>query len=550
MGYEDKLVPHALKFRRFLDKFPKFHNIYVIACISCVSALLFGFDISSMSAFIGTEQYTSMFDLSSDVQGFVTAAMSLGSFFGSLASAFISEPFGRRSSILLCSILWMAGAAIQCSCRNLGQLIAGRIISGLGVGFGTAVAPVYGSELAPRKIRGLIGGLYQLFVTLGILIMFYISYGCSKIDGRSSFRTAWGIQMIPGFVLFVGMFFLPESPRWLAKQGYWEDAEEIVALIQANGNREDPDVLIEISEIKEQILVDEHVRAFTYADLFTKKYLPRTIVGVSAQIWQQLTGMNVMMYYIVYIFEMAGIHGNANLVSSSIQYVLNTVVTIPSLYLLDKVGRRPVLLVGAAFMFAFQFGVAGILATYAETIPEAERTSPSVTLKIPDSRKNASRGVIACCYLFVCSFAPSWGVTIWLYCSEVWGDSACRQRGAALSTAGNWIFNFAIAMFTPPSFQNISWKTYCIYATFCGCMFVHTYFFFPETKGKRLEEIDQIWADKIPAWKTASWQPIVPLLSDADLAAKMKYEHKENESDLIKSDADDNSENEKKVEQA
>lgn len=544
MGYEDKLIPHALRFRKFLDRTPNISNIFVIAMISCIAGLMFGFDISSMSAFIGTTQYGNYFDHpNSTMQGFITAAMSLGSFFGSIFSSFISEPFGRRASLLICAFFWTVGAAIQSSSQNRAQLIIGRIISGVGVGFGSSVAPVYGSELSPRKIRGTIGGLFQFSVTLGIMIMFYISYGCSKINGVGSFRLAWGIQIIPGLVLLFGVFFIPESPRWLAKQGYWDEAEKIVADVQAHGNREDPDVLIEISEIKEQILVDEHVRSFTYGDLFTKKYFSRTFIAIFAQIWQQLTGMNVMMYYIVYIFDMAGYSGNTGLVSSSIQYVLNTVITIPALYLLDKVGRRPVLLCGALGMLTFQFGVAGILGTYGEYVAPEDRVSQTVTLRIPDSHKSAARGVIACCYLFVCSFAVSWGVTIWLYCSEVWGDSASRQRGAALATAANWIFNFAIAMFTPSAFENISWKTYCIYGSFCGAMFLHVFFFFPETKGKRLEEIGQMWDEKVPAWRSASWEPNVAILSDAQLAEKMKFQHKENESDLIKSDDNSEAEN-------
>ncbi|WPK24356.1 hypothetical protein PUMCH_001627 [Australozyma saopauloensis] len=534
MGYEKKLVAPALKFRNFLDKTPNLYNVYFIASISCLSGMMFGFDISSMSVFIGQEPYLKMFNNpNSTMQGFITASMSLGSFFGSLTSTFISEPFGRRASLFICGILWVVGAAIQCSAMNRGQLIAGRIISGWGIGFGSSVAPVYGSELAPRKIRGFIGGMFQFSVTLGIFIMFLVGYGCSHIDGKASFRVPWGFQMLPGLLLLFGLFFIPESPRWLAKQGYWDDAELIVSKIQARGNVEDPDVQIEMSEIKEQLLIDEHAKNFTYGDLFSKKYRARTVTAVFAQIWQQLTGMNVMMYYIVYIFEMAGFTGNTNLIPSLIQYILNCAVTVPSLWLLDKVGRRFILLTGAALMMAFQFGVAGILATYSE--PNA--ISDTVRISIPDNHKAAAKGVIACCYLFVCSFASSWGVGIWVYCSEVWGDSLSRQRGAALSTSANWIFNFAIAMFTPSSFKNITWKTYIIYAVFCICMFIHVFFFFPETKGKRLEEIAQIWEEKIPAWKTANWQPHIPIATDADLAAKLSTQHAEhaNGGELISS---------------
>ncbi|ODV79487.1 high-affinity glucose transporter [Suhomyces tanzawaensis NRRL Y-17324] len=536
MAYEDKLVKPALKVKSALDSLPNLHNVYVICMISCISGMMFGFDISSMSAFVSQHYYLKFFNQpSSDIQGFITSCMALGSVFGSIACTFISEPFGRRASLLLCAFFWSVGAAIQSSSQNRAQLMIGRIISGFGVGFGSSVAPVYGSELAPRKIRGFIGCLFQFSVTLGILIMFYISFGLGHVHGVGSFRIAWGIQIVPGVILFIGCFFIPESPRWLAKQGLWDEAEIIVANMQAKGNREDPDVLIEISEIKDQILVEENVKAFTYLDLFSKKYRYRTFTAIFAQIWQQLTGMNVMMYYIVYIFEMAGYKGNTNLVASSIQYVLNTVTTIPAFFLLDRIGRRPLLIGGAILMMTFQFAVAGLLATYAVKVDNGP--SSSVTIGIPDNHKSAAKGVIACCYLFVVSFASTWGVGIWVYCSEIWGDSASRQRGAAVATCANWLLNFAIAMYSPSSFKNIDWKVYIIYAVFCLVMGIHVFFGFPETKGKRLEEIGQMWEEGIPAWRSASWEPTVPILSDADLARKMNVEHAEG--DLLHSSTDE-----------
>lgn len=523
---EARAAGPALKFRRFLDKTPNITNIYFIALISCISGLMFGFDISSMSAFLDQKAYLSYFNSpSSDMQGFITASMALGSFFGALISAMVSEPFGRRASLLICSWLWMIGAAIQSSSQNRAQLIIGRIISGLGVGFGTSVAPVYGSELSPRRIRGMIGGMFQLSVTLGILVMFYICFGCSHINGVGAFRLGWGLQIVPGLILAIGLFFIPESPRWLAKQGYWDDATDIVAGVNAKGDKENEDVLIEMQEIRDQLSMEEDTKGFTYANLFTKKYLPRTITAIFAQIWQQLCGNNVMMYYIVYIFKMAGMTGNANLVSSSIQYVLFFVVTFFALFVMDKIGRRPLLLGGAFFMAVWQFTVAGVMG--ANTVAWPDSGNSSVTIKIPDDKKSASKGTIAACYLFVCSFGVSWGVVVWVYCSEMWGDSLSRQRGACLSTAANWIFNFALAMFVPPSFANINWRTYIVFGCFCVAMFFHVFFFFPETKGKRLEEIDQLWTEHVPAWKSASYVPHVPLLNETE---KYNTEHNENPS--------------------
>ncbi|RCK61046.1 High-affinity glucose transporter [Candida viswanathii] len=525
---EQVLAGPALRISNTLDKLPKIYNVYFIASISTIAGMMFGFDISSMSAFIGADPYMRFFDSpGSDIQGFITSSMALGSFFGSIASSFISEPFGRRLSLIICAFFWMVGAAIQSSVQNRAQLIIGRIISGVGVGFGSSVATIYGAELAPRKIRGFIGGMFQFFVTLGILIMFYISFGLGHIDGVASFRIAWGIQIIPGLMLFIGCFFIPESPRWLAKQNKWDEAEYIVSRIQAKGNREDPDVLIEISEIKDQLLIEEASKSVSYATLFRKKYLLRTFTAIFAQIWQQLTGMNVMMYYIVYIFQMAGYSGNANLVASSIQYVINTGVTIPALFFVDRIGRRPVLITGAILMMAFQFGLAGILGQY--SVPWPDSGNDSVNIRIPESQKNASKGAIACCYLFVASFASTWGPTIWIYCSEIWGDNRIAQRGNSLATAANWILNFAIGMYTPSGFKSISWRTYIIYGVMCLTMAIHVFVGFPETKGKRLEEIGQMWEDHIPAWRSRKWQPSVPIASDAELARKMDVEHKEGE---------------------
>ncbi|KAI5969106.1 hypothetical protein CANMA_001859 [Candida margitis] len=524
--FESVFSSSALKLANYLDKLPKIYNVYFIASISTVAGLMFGFDISSMSAFIDAKPYGKFFNHpGSTLQGFITASMALGSIFGSIASSFVSEPFGRRLSLMICSLLWMIGAAVQSSSQNVAQLIIGRIISGLGVGFGTSVAPIYGAEISPRKRRGTVNGLFQFAVALGILIMFYFCYGVGHINGVGSFRVGWGFQIVPGLLLFLGCFFIPESPRWLAKQGKWEQAEEIVTKIQAHGNHEDPEVLIEIAEIKEQLMIDLEAKSITYFTLFTKKYLLRTFTAMMAQAWQQLTGNNVMMYYIVYIFQMAGYEGDNNLVASSIQYVLFVVCTVPALFLFDRFGRRPLLIGGAISMMIFQFGLTGILGTYA--VPWPDSGNESVTIRIPSDNKSAAKGAIACSYLFVSSFAATWGVGIWVYCAEVWGDNRISQRGNSLSTCSNWCFNFALAMYTPTGFKNINYRTYIIYGVLCLTMAIHVYLGFPETKGKRLEEVGQMWDEKVPAWRSASWTPMIPIDPDSELARKLSVEHVE-----------------------
>ncbi|CAK9683255.1 unnamed protein product [Candida parapsilosis] len=524
--FERMFSGSALRLANYIDKLPKIYNVYFIASISTVAGLMFGFDISSMSAFIDAKPYGRYFNHpGSTLQGFITASMALGSIFGSIAASFVSEPFGRRLSLMICSLLWIIGAAVQSSAQNVAQLIIGRIISGLGVGFGTSVAPIYGAEISPRKRRGTVNGLFQFAVALGILIMFFFCYGVGHIQGVASFRVGWGFQIVPGLLLFLGCFAIPESPRWLAKQGRWEQSEMIVSKIQAGGNSEDEEVLIEIAEIKEQLLIDEEAKSVTYFTLFSKKYLLRTVTAMFAQAWQQLTGNNVMMYYIVYIFQMAGYSGDNNLIASSIQYILFVVCTVPALFLFDKFGRRPLLIGGALSMMIFQFGLTGILGKY--SVPWLDSGNESVTIRIPSDNTSAARGAIACSYLFVSSFAATWGVGIWVYCAEVWGDNKISQRGNSLSTCSNWCFNFALAMYTPTGFKNINWKTYIIYGVFCLAMAIHVYLGFPETKGKRLEEVGQMWDEKVPAWRSASWTPTIPIDPDSELARKLSIDHVE-----------------------
>nr|SIP56014.1 putative Sugar Porter [Yarrowia alimentaria] len=487
--------------------FPKLHNPYLTASVATMGGMLFGFDISSVSAFVDTIHYKEYFGHPTSIQqGGITASMAGGSFLSSLVAGWISDRFGRRAAIQFASFWWIVGAAIQSSSQNKGQLIAGRLIAGLGIGIGSSVIPVYISELSPKRIRGRLVGLFQWAVTWGILIMFYISFGCSQIHGVAGFRIAWGIQIIPGLLMSLGTMFLEESPRWLASKDRWDESIQVLRQIHSGGYGSEDDITLEIEEIREAVRIEHETKGMRFWHLFEKNSINRTMVGLWAQIWQQLTGMNVMMYYIVLIFTMAGYHGNANLVASSIQFVINMIMTVPALLFIDKIGRRPLLLFGSSVMMIWLFAVAGILAVYGTQIPEGLNGDAYTTVIIEPKNKSAGKAVIACSYLFVATFAPTWGPGIWLYCSELFPMKQ-RATAAGLTAAANWIFNFALALFVPSAFKNINWKTYIIFGVFCIVMTIHVFLLFPETKGKTLEEIGMMWDAKIPAWRTAGWVP-------------------------------------------
>jgi len=205
------------------------------------------------------------------------------------------------------------------------------------------------------------------------------------------------------------------------------------------------------------------------------------------------------MYYITYVFGMAGLTGNTNLVASSIQYVINVVMTIFALIFIDRWGRRWPLIVGSTFMATWMYANAGLMASYGSPAP------PGGVDHVPEESWQIhgppAKAVIACTYLFVASFAPTWGPVSWIYPPELY-PLRLRGKAVALTTSANWIFNFALSYFVPPAFENIKWKTYIIFGVFCTVMTIHVFFFFPETAGKTLEEVEEIFLTDAKPWQT------------------------------------------------
>ncbi|KAK7422577.1 high affinity glucose transporter [Neonectria punicea] len=490
-------------------------NIYVIAGVSVVGGALFGFDISSVSAQLSENSYKCYFNQGphgppysdteycsgprSLVQGGITASMAAGSWLGALISGPLSDRLGRRWSIMSGCIVWMIGSILSCASQNIGMLVVGRIING---------------------------------------IAYYISYGCSFIGEQTasgyntaSWRVPWALQMVPAIFLFGGMTLLPESPRWLARKDRWEEAHAVLTLVHGQGDPNHPFVAAELQDIKDMCEFERQHANVTYLDLFKPNMLLRTITAVFMQIWAQLTGMNVMMYYITYIFSMAGYKGNANLLASSIQYIINVVMTVPALIWMDKWGRRPTLLIGATLMGTFMFANAGILAVHGTVVPGGIDGVAEASMSVSGS---AAKGLIACTYLFVASYAPTWGPVSWTYPPELF-PLRLRGKGVALATSANWAFNTALGLFTPVAFVNIRWQVYIIFGVFNVAMFIHVFLLFKETAGHSLEAIEAFFEDPdgmryigTPAWKTKVATGDARRFERGDVETKLsQHEHEE-----------------------
>ena len=392
---------------------------------------------------------------------------------------------------------WLAGTAVQVSTRGRGQLIAGRMLNGVCVGITSSQVPVYLAEIAKHNVRGSILVIQQLAIEVGILLMFFIGYGCSFIPGSGSFRTAWGIQFVPCVVLMIGLPFLPRSPRWLAKVGRVDEAFEVLAKIQAHGDKSDPLVMAEWEEIT-TVLQAEREAPAGWRRFVLNGMWRRTLAGFSVQAFQQLSGANVMTYYIVYVFEMAGLTGNANLTSGGIQYALFIIFTLITYLFIDKTGRRPLLIYGALGMAICHFVIGGMLDSYGKPVPDVDGNG-NVRVQVSGS---PAYTVIAFSYLLIIVYALTLAPIAWVYAAEVWSLET-RASGMAIAAFGNWIFNFALGMFIPPAFKNIAGNSFVVFGCLCVGAAVLAFFLYPETAKKSLEEIEEMFRPGGPRpWKT------------------------------------------------
>ncbi|KAK4153853.1 MFS sugar transporter-like protein [Chaetomidium leptoderma] len=484
-------------------------NVYFICSFAAIGGGLFGFDISSMSGVLGTQAYKRYFNNpASYTQGGITASMPAGSLVGSLMSSFIADKYSRKVALQISCVLWIIGSILMTASINIPMLCVGRVICGLCVGIASSIVPVYQSEIAPKEIRGRVVSLQQWAITWGILIQFFIQFGAAEGTGGGSkdpnqptaaFRIPWGIQMVPAFILLVGLFFFPYSPRWLAAQDRWEEAHQVLANLHGNGDLNHPKVLAQYQEIEEALRFEREQATSSVKALVEPRMLKRVALGMSIQMWSQLCGMNIMMYYIVYIMEGAQIA--SPLATASIQYVINVVLTLPAILFLDKWGRRPSLILGSFGMATWLFISGALQQYYGQPNTEATRTPQNgdITWIVFDN-KPVSSAIVSCSYLFVATFATTWGPVSWTYPAEIF-PSKIRAKAVSLSTAANWFWNMVLAFAVPPLLWNISFKMYYIFGAFNAAAFVHMALLAPETKGYTLEEMDDVFDSGRPAWK-------------------------------------------------
>ncbi|KAI0002352.1 putative hexose transport-related protein [Xylariaceae sp. FL0662B] len=492
-------------------------KVFRIALFACIGGILYGYNQGMFSGVLEMPAFKSHMgdydpmdpSANQTKKGWLTAILELGAWVGTLLSGFIAEALSRKYSVLVAVVVFTIGVVVQATAQSAGPnaILAGRFITGMGVGSLATIVPIYNSEVAPPEVRGALVALQQLAITFGIMISFWIDYGTNFIGGTTlghQTDAAWLVpiclQLFPAAILFVGMVFMPFSPRWLVHHGREEEARRILASLR-DLPADHELVELEFLEIKAQSLFEKrtvaehfpHLREETNWNTFklqfvaikslfqTRAMFKRTVVATVTMFFQQWTGINAILYYAPSIFKKLGMNDNAtSLLATGVVGIVMFLATVPAVLWIDRVGRKPVLTVGALGMATCHIIIAVIVAKNANQW----ETQPA-----------AGWAAVAMVWLFVIHFGYSWGPCAWILIAEVWPLSS-RPYGVSLGASSNWMNNFIVGQVTPDMLNEIGYGTYILFGllTFLGSGFI--WFFVPETKRLTLEEMDVIFGSE------------------------------------------------------
>ena len=429
---------------------------YIVAIIAGISGFLFGYDEGVIAGALSGLRHE--FTVSPLLEGCMTAAVPFGALFGSLAGGWLADRYGRRGALILAGILFSAGAAVSSLAWDCTSLTTARLAIGMAIGLAAVAAPLYISENAPARHRGMLVSFYQLAITLGILGAYIAGYG---LEG--SWRTTFAIGMAPGVVLAAAMATMHDTPRWLMLRGRTEDAH--AALIQ-NGLAGQAGA--ELQAIRRSIAATP--RAARWSALFSRHVLPATIVAVGLFVLQQLSGINAVIYYAPLVFREAGFdsHGAQLLATIGIGAV-NVAMTLVSMALIDRIGRRRMLYIGF------------VGAALSLTVIACAAASDSPWLNAV-----AFAGLLA----YIAAFAISIGPLPWLMMAEIFPIDV-RPLGMGLASIANWTFNALVVFAFPALLGGIGLAgVFAGFAIACLVGVAFTWALVPETSGASLEDIE------------------------------------------------------------
>lgn len=433
--------------------------VYLISAITAVGGFLFGYDtgvISGALLFIKED-----FALSPIMEGVVVSSILGGAIVGAFGCGPLSDKWGRRRTLVGIAIVFAIGSLAAAFAWSVTVLVAARIILGLSVGGASVLVPLYIAEAAPPRLRGRLVSLNQLLITIGILTAYLIN-SLFAYDG--GWRWMFGLGMVPAFVLGVGMLFLPETPRWLVEKGRLDEARAVL-----NRIRDRQTASQELREIEEARKADTDTS--NVRDLLQPWVRPALIAGVGVAVIGQASGINTVIYYAPTILKDAGLGTYSAILATSGIGVVNVVMTLVGMSLIDKAGRRKLLIFGFSVMTACLIAL-GIVFHYTET--------------------SSTAGILAvvCLAVYIAAFAASVGVVVFVLPSEIYPQ---KIRGAAMSATlmSNWGMNLLVALTFLSLIDALGpTVTFWLFAAVCALGIFYAVKLVPETKGRSLEEIE------------------------------------------------------------
>jgi len=437
-------------------------TVILVCLLAAIAGLMFGLDTGVIS---GAEQFVAKefnFEADAGLRGWVVGALGLGAAVGAVLAGWISSAIGRKYSLLIAAVIFIVGSAASAGANGAIMLICSRAFLGLGVGIASYATPLYLAEIAPERIRGSMISCYQLLITVGLL-------GAYLSDTYFSYTAAWrwmlGVVIIPAIVLFIGVLFVPRSPRWLASKGRREEAQQVLRTIR-NGEDE---IQSELRDIDNSLKLKQNGWGLFKSNSNFRRSVG---LGILLQVMQQVTGINIIMYYAPKIIEMAGFTNTEDQMWGSVLIgLINVLSTFIAISVVDKWGRRPVLFIGYAVMTA-SFAVLAII------MQSGGQTGFAHFL------------ALTALATFIIGFAMSAGPLAWVLCSEIQPLKG-RDFGVTVSTATNWIMNMILtATFLSLIAALGQANTFWFYALLNLICIVLIWLYVPETKGITLEKIE------------------------------------------------------------
>lgn len=423
--------------------------------VGALGGLLFGFDTAVIAG--TTHSLTAVYGLSPSQLGLTVAMALIGTIVGAMSAGIPGQEWGGRETLRVLAVFYVLSALGCAFAWNWHALLAARFIGGLGIGGSSVLGPVYIAELAPAKMRGRLVGFFQINVVIGILLAYFSNYCIARMGlGTAEWRWQFGVAALPAALFLVMLFGIPPSARWLVTQNRIEEARSVLQLMGG----ENPEA--ELKEIVDSIHLE---RLQTTEPLFARKYRLPIFLAITIGMFNQLSGINAILYYLNDVFAAAGF----SKVSGDLQAVavgsMNLIATLLAMSVIDKLGRKTLLLIGSVGTAACLAGVSGIFFTQSHR-------SYLLWLLVG----------------YIAFFAISQGAVIWVYISEVFPNRV-RAKGQALGSSSHWIMNALIAYAFPQLAKSSGAYPFVLFAVMMAVQFFVVLFFYPETKGVTLEQM-------------------------------------------------------------